>query len=88
MGTSREANLIAVVRPHLFESWKAEEEVEGYDFDPADADNEQSILEHLYGLVFYRYTGQEFTLSQYEKEVHKAFYFEPEHIWFKQRKIG
>lgn len=88
MGTSREANLIAAIRPHLFMSWKEDEEAQGYDFDAADADSEQSILEHLHGLAFYRYTGHALTRKQYEKEVHRAFYFEPEHIWFKQRKIG
>lgn len=88
MGNSREANLVAAIRPHLFKSWKEEEEGMGYEFDAADLDSEQSILEHLQELTFYRYTGDALTRSQYEKEVRKAFYFEPEHIWFKQRKIG
>jgi len=88
MGNSRELNLIATVRPHLFKSWKEEYEGMGYEFDAADLDSEQSILEHLQELTFYRYTGDALTRSQYEKEVRKAFYFEPEHIWFKQRKIG
>lgn len=87
MGGSREANLIAAVRPYLFKSWKEEEEGMGYEFDAADLDSEQSILEHLQELVFYRYTGDALTRSQYEKEVRKAFYFEPDHVWFKQRMI-
>lgn len=87
MGGRSEANLIAAIRPHLFNSWKEDEEGQGYEFDAADPDSEQSILEHLHELVFYRYTGEALTRSQYEKEVRKAFYFEPEHVWFKQRKI-
>lgn len=87
MGGSREANLIAALRPYLFKSWKEDEEGMGYEFDAADPDSEQSILEHLHELVFYRYTGEALTRSQFEKEVRKAFYFEPEHVWFKQRKI-
>lgn len=87
MGGSREANLIAAVRPYLFKSWKEEEEGMGYEFNAADPDSEQSILEHLHDLVFYRYTGEALTRSQYEKEVRKAFYFEPDYIWFKQRMI-
>ncbi|WP_298183759.1 hypothetical protein [uncultured Pseudomonas sp.] len=88
MGGSREADLIAVVRPHLFKSWKEEEEDMGYEFNAADPDSEQSILEHLHDLVFYRYTGAALTRSQFEKEVRKAFYFEPDHVWFKQRMIS
>ncbi|HCF3361337.1 TPA: DUF5623 domain-containing protein, partial [Pseudomonas aeruginosa] len=87
MGGSREADLIAAVRPLLFKSWREEEEGMGYDFNAADPDSEQSILEHLHDLAFYRYTGAALTRAQYEKEVRKAFYFEPEHVWFKQRKI-
>jgi hypothetical protein len=88
MGGSREANLIAAIRPHLFESWKEEEEGMGYEFDAAAPDSEQSILEHLNELVFYRYTGTARTRPQFEKEVRKAFYFEPDHVWFKQRMIS
>ncbi|OGB22945.1 MAG: hypothetical protein A3I66_16285 [Burkholderiales bacterium RIFCSPLOWO2_02_FULL_57_36] len=87
MGTSTEASIIAAIRPHLFNSWKEDEEGQGYEFDAADLDSEQSILEHLHELAFYRYTGKALTRSQFEKEVRKAFYFEPEHVWFKQRKI-
>lgn len=87
MGGSREANLIAAVRPYLSKSWKEDEDGQGYEFDAADPDSEQSILEHLHEFVFYRYTGEALTCSQFEKEVRKAFYFEPEHVWFKQRMI-
>lgn len=87
MGSSRESDLIAAIRPHLFKSWTEEDEGSGYEFDAADLDSEQSILEHLHDLVFYRYTGEALTRSQYEKEVRKAFYFEPDHVWFKQRMI-
>lgn len=87
MGGSREDNLIAAVRPFLFKSWKEEEEGMGYVFNAADPDSEQSILEHLHELAFYRYTGKALTRAQFEKEVRKAFYFEPDHVWFKQLKI-
>lgn len=87
MGGSREASLIAVLRPHLFMCWREEEEDMGYKFDAADPDSEQSILDHLHDLVFYRYTGEALTRSQYQKEIRKAFYFEPMHAWFKQRMI-
>ncbi|EMB4856968.1 MULTISPECIES: DUF5623 domain-containing protein [Pseudomonas] len=88
MGTSRETNLIASIRPHLFMTWKEEDEAEGYAFDEADADSEQSILDHLYDLTFYRYTGSATTPAKFMKDVRKAFYFRPVHVWFKQRKIG
>jgi len=88
MGGSTEANLIAAIRPHLFKSWKEDEEGQGYEFDAADLDSEQSLLEHLHEFVFYRYTGAALTRSQFEKEVRKAFYFEPDHVWFKQRMIS
>ena len=87
MGGSREANLIAAVRPRLFTSWREEEEGMGYEFNAADPDSEQSILEHLHDLVFYRYTGEALTRTQFEKEVRTAFYFQPEHVWFKQRML-
>lgn len=88
MGTSRETNLIGCIRPHLFMTWKEEDEAEGYAFDEADADSEQSILDHLYDLTFYRYTGSATTPAKFIKDVRKVFYFSPSHIWFKQRKIG
>lgn len=87
MGTSTETSIIAAIRPHLFNSWKEDEEGQGYEFDAADLDSEQSILEHLHELAFYRYTGKALTRAQFEKEVRKAFYFEPDHVWFKQRMI-
>ncbi|HEP9710543.1 hypothetical protein [Pseudomonas aeruginosa] len=87
MGTSREANLITSIRPHLYMAWKDEDEAEGYAFDESDADSEQAILEHLHDLTFYRYTGSATTPAKFMKDVRKAFYFRPEHVWFKQRKI-
>lgn len=88
MGTSREANLVASIRPHLFLDWKEEDEAEGYVFDEADADTEQSVIEHLSDLTFYRYLGSATTVAKFRKDVEKAFYFRPAHIWFKQQKIG
>ncbi|UXJ50302.1 hypothetical protein [Pseudomonas citronellolis] len=87
MGTSREANLIASIRPHLFKYWKEEDEANGYAFDDASTDSEQSILDHLNDLTFYRYIGEATTSANFIKDIRKAFYFDVEHAWFKQRLI-
>ncbi|WP_172146552.1 hypothetical protein [Pseudomonas tumuqii] len=87
MGTSREAELIEVLRPHLFEVWREEDLAEDVSFDPADPDAEQSLLEHLENLSFFRYVGQARTSRQFLIEVREAFFFQPVHVWFKQRLI-
>ncbi|MBD2837114.1 hypothetical protein ID144_08705 [Pseudomonas sp. JM0905a] len=69
-------------------SWKAEDESEGHPFDESDSDNEQSILEYLHDLTFCRYVGSATTPAKFMKDVRKAFYFRPAHVWFKQRKIA
>lgn len=88
MGTYREENLVAVTRPHLYKSWKEEEEAMGLLFDPEREDADDSVREHLEGLVFYRYLGSATTKSRFLADVKKGFYFEPMHIWFKQNLIA
>lgn len=88
MGTSREANLVNAIRPHLFPEWKEEDEQEGYSFDIEDMDIEDSLVEHLNSLVFYRYVGPARTQKQFWKEVNDFVYFRPQHVWFKQELIG
>jgi hypothetical protein len=88
MGTYREENLVEVTRPHLYKSWKEEYEAMGWLFDPAKEDAEDSVREHLEGLVFYRYLGGATTKGSFLADVRKSFYFEPMHIWFKQKLIA
>tara|TARA_R110002020_G_scaffold121942_6_gene277092 strand:+ start:338 stop:1285 length:948 start_codon:yes stop_codon:yes gene_type:complete len=88
LDASQEAKLVAALRPLLFEAWKEEDELEGYPFDPASPDSEQSILDHLSDLKFYRYVGPAKTLRHFMQATEQAFFFEPEHIWFKQKRIG
>jgi hypothetical protein len=88
MGTYREENLVEVTRPHLYKSWKDEYEAMGWLFDPSKEDAEDSVREHLDGLMFYRYLGGATTKSSFLADVRKGFYFEPMHIWFKQRLIA
>ncbi len=88
MGTYREENLVAVTRPHLYKSWKEEEEAMGLLFDPEREDADDSVREHLEGLIFYRYLGSATTKSRFLADVKKGFYVEPMHIWFKQNLIA
>ncbi|MFL9812888.1 hypothetical protein D7241_06490 [Stutzerimonas sp. VN223-3] len=87
IGTHKERNLLDALRPHLFPIWKQEDEQEGYDFNIEDMDCEESLSEHLHGLVFYRYVGPANTVKQFWKEVAKLAFFRPQHVWFKQKLI-
>jgi hypothetical protein len=88
LGTSKEANVLETIHPHLFEAWREEDEAEGVVFDPANPDTEHSLLDHMENLTFYRYVGPAQNRKQVMAEVSKAFFFEPMHIWFKQRLIN
>ncbi|HBN8384865.1 TPA: DUF5623 domain-containing protein [Pseudomonas aeruginosa] len=85
MGTSWERSLVSSVRPHLFKYWREEDEADGYSFDESSEDSEESLAEHLHGLVFYRYVGKATTPAAFMRDARKAFYFGVEHAWFKQR---
>lgn len=85
MGTSWEGSLVSSVRAHLFKYWREEDEAEGYPFDESSEDSEESLVEHLHGLAFYRYIGKASTPAGFMRDVRKAFYFGVEHAWFKQK---
>lgn len=87
MGTAREENLVEVSRAHLYRIWKEEDDAEGWPFDASSQETEDSLREHLEGLTYYRYVGSATTRKSFLTDVRKGFYFEPTHVWFKQRLI-
>lgn len=85
MGTSWEGSLVSSVRPHLFKCWREEDAADGYSFDESSEDSEDSLVQHLHGLAFYRYVGTASTPAAFMRDARKAFYFGVEHAWFKQK---